>query len=94
MREELRNLDGVTEDGLRVFNIEPHTYTAVGSESASGRAQWRWPPHGPSFHGRGNGAHGSTVISDSCLVKFCFCSPSLSRSHVRLAFVVLAFVFL
>jgi hypothetical protein len=42
--EELRVSDGVTEDDLRAFDIEPHTYTAVGS--ASGPARKGFLAHG------------------------------------------------
>ena len=46
--EELRNSDGVMEDDLCAFDIEPHTYTAVGP--ASGRAH-----RGLLAHGGGGG---------------------------------------
>jgi len=47
--EELRRSDGVTEDDLLAFDIEPHTYTAVGS--ASGRTRSK----GFLAHGGGGG---------------------------------------
>jgi len=42
--EELRVSDGVTEDDLRAFDIEPQTYTSVGS--ATGRARKGFLAHG------------------------------------------------
>ena len=42
--EELRVSDGVTEDDLRVFDIEPHTYAAFGS--ATGRTRSGFLAHG------------------------------------------------
>ncbi|KAH9057847.1 hypothetical protein EDB87DRAFT_975403 [Lactarius vividus] len=47
--EELRRSDGVTEDDLLAFDIEPHTYTADGS--TSGRTR-----RGFLAHGGGGGA--------------------------------------
>ena len=55
--EELRVSDGVTEDDLRAFDIESHTYTAVGLASRHERKGFLihgvWQCH--SFHGRGSG---------------------------------------
>ena len=66
--EELRVSDGVTEDDLRAFDIEPHTYTAVGP--ASGRPQRGFLAHGggggvPVFMGVETGDDELEIIGPS-----------------------------